>query len=100
MQISTNIVGKSNCSSNGLNNICASKRFSAYQKTLSNPKFGRQFVFMCSSPSSKSGLASPPPFEILQILSLTLLEKPELFCLFHDHLTRNTPQDISNQLNL
>jgi hypothetical protein len=39
-------------------------------------------------------------YEILQILSLTLLEKTELFCLFHDHPTQNTPQDISNQLNL
>ena len=38
--------------------------------------------------------------EILQILSLTLLEKTELFCLFHEHPTQNTPQDISNQLNL
>jgi hypothetical protein len=33
-------------------------------------------------------------------LSLTLLEKTELFCLFHDRPTQNTPQDISNQLNL
>ena len=39
-------------------------------------------------------------YEILQILSLTLLEKTELFCLFHDHPTQNTPQDFSNQLNL
>src|SRR4249919_3456058 len=39
-------------------------------------------------------------YEILQILSLTLLEKTELFWLFHDHPTQNTPQDISNQLNL
>ena len=38
------------------------KAFAAYQKTPSNPKFGRQFVFMCSSPSSKNGLASPPAF--------------------------------------
>src|SRR5882672_10010327 len=36
-------------------------------------------------------------YQILQILSLTLLEKTELFCLFHDHPTQNTPQDISNQ---
>ena len=39
-------------------------------------------------------------YEILQILSLTLLENTELFCLFHDHPTQNTPQDISNQLTL
>ena len=39
-------------------------------------------------------------YEILQILSLTLFEKPELLCLFQNTPLQNLPQEPSNQLNL
>ena len=39
-------------------------------------------------------------YEILQILSLTLFEKTELFCLFQDIPLQKINQQVSNQLNL
>jgi hypothetical protein len=57
-------------------------------------KFGRQFVFICSSPSSENGLSR------LYYEAHAFRKKPGFSALFQDHPMQNSPQAISNQSNL
>jgi hypothetical protein len=57
---STNAAGRWSCSSNGSNNICASRHSSARPRTPSNPKSGSPSRSTSSSPSSKNASRSRP----------------------------------------